>query len=63
MKYRAQYQCLKTKAILHNKKKTRKGEVLTINNHDIEVVRISRYLGAVIKNTNIENEKKSKLQF
>jgi hypothetical protein len=33
---------------------------LTINNHDIEVVRISRYLGAVIKNTNTENEKKIK---
>jgi len=37
-----QYQCLKSKAILQNRK-TRRGEMLTINNQDIEVVRISRY--------------------
>jgi hypothetical protein len=39
---RAQYQCLKTKVILQNIK-TRRGEILTINNQDIEVVRISMY--------------------
>jgi len=36
------------------KQKKRSGEILTIKNQDIEVVRISRYLGAVINKTNIE---------
>jgi len=38
----AHYQCLKTKAILQ-KRKTGKGVILTINNQDIEDVRISKY--------------------
>jgi hypothetical protein len=47
----------KTKAMETNKTRRRgSGEILTINNHEIKVVRSFEYLGTVLNNSNIETK-------
>jgi hypothetical protein len=38
-------------------RRTKRGEILTINNHQIDVAKSFKYLGTVINNSNVGNEK------
>jgi hypothetical protein len=46
----------KTNSIVQNERKRRINKILTIKNHDIEVVRSFQYLGTANSNTNNETE-------